>query len=220
MIVSCNVCHKRYLIDATLISAQGRTVRCASCGHAWTQHPEVLDIKLADVDMGINDGQKVRTKTTITILITIACLLITSLSLYWMRHSLAQRWPSAGRFLENMGVIREDPTAGLVFENVIPFQNKERGQQFLILKGEILNTTKSVRQLSPLTVVIHGSCAELGFMKRMWAQFYDRTAPDRCVVDKWQHHLTQSRLLPGEKLSFETSPHAIHHTASEVAIEF
>ena len=39
MIISCNECLKRYLIDPISLGETGRVVRCSSCGHAWHQNP-------------------------------------------------------------------------------------------------------------------------------------------------------------------------------------
>jgi len=39
MILSCSVCHTRYLVDEKALRARaGRTVRCANCGHTWHQN--------------------------------------------------------------------------------------------------------------------------------------------------------------------------------------
>jgi predicted Zn finger-like uncharacterized protein len=40
MILTCPSCGTRYSVDGTKFPAQGRTVRCAKCGHSWHQEPE------------------------------------------------------------------------------------------------------------------------------------------------------------------------------------
>lgn len=39
MIVSCPACATRFSLDASLLGANGRNVRCAKCGHRWLQQP-------------------------------------------------------------------------------------------------------------------------------------------------------------------------------------
>mgnify|MGYP006265624889 CR=1 FL=1 len=40
MILTCPSCGTRYSVDGTKFPSQGRTVRCAKCGHSWHQDPE------------------------------------------------------------------------------------------------------------------------------------------------------------------------------------
>jgi predicted Zn finger-like uncharacterized protein len=40
MILTCPSCGTRYSVDGSKFPPQGRTVRCAKCGHSWHQAPE------------------------------------------------------------------------------------------------------------------------------------------------------------------------------------
>jgi predicted Zn finger-like uncharacterized protein len=49
MIVSCPSCATRYLIDPTALGGEGRTVRCAKCGHSWHERPPADMPKRVDI---------------------------------------------------------------------------------------------------------------------------------------------------------------------------
>ena len=42
MIITCPSCLSRYVVDPAKIGAEGRTVKCAKCGHAWAQPAPAL----------------------------------------------------------------------------------------------------------------------------------------------------------------------------------
>ena len=39
MILICQSCETRYSVDPNSLVPNGKTVRCAKCGHSWTEHP-------------------------------------------------------------------------------------------------------------------------------------------------------------------------------------
>ena len=40
MIIQCNSCQKKFVVQDNAITAEGRVVQCGSCGNKWTQYPE------------------------------------------------------------------------------------------------------------------------------------------------------------------------------------
>ena len=51
MILTCPSCGTRYSVDGAKFPSQGRTVRCAKCGHSWHQAPEAESEPEAVQDM-------------------------------------------------------------------------------------------------------------------------------------------------------------------------
>ncbi len=39
MIIQCNSCAKKFVVQDSAITANGRLVQCSSCGNKWTQYP-------------------------------------------------------------------------------------------------------------------------------------------------------------------------------------
>jgi predicted Zn finger-like uncharacterized protein len=225
MIVSCNACLNRYLIDESLIGPQGRAVRCAACGNSWIQFPQVVEVKSASLEEEhhlhhSHHSRQSYSKPILTVFIVIFLMIGLGFGVYWMRHTLVKTWPVVGNAFEKLGILKEDPATGLLFENIVPLRTQEKTRSLLVLKGEIVNTTKEVRSLSNLTILIQGDCSDVGFFQRLLSKFVYRLAGDRCIIDKWRHTLTQNRLLPGERLGFETAPHPIRDSASEIIVEF
>ena len=54
MILSCNLCEKKFVVPDQAITAAGRMVQCGSCGNKWKQYPvkkeenEITPIKKID----------------------------------------------------------------------------------------------------------------------------------------------------------------------------
>ena len=50
MIIECPYCKSNYKIEETLISKNGRKVKCYSCANYWIQFPDRKFIKLKSED--------------------------------------------------------------------------------------------------------------------------------------------------------------------------
>ena len=50
MIITCNNCNKKFVIDSNLISDKGRLLQCASCDHKWFFKKEALENTVSTID--------------------------------------------------------------------------------------------------------------------------------------------------------------------------
>lgn len=57
MILTCQECETRYLVDPSALAADGKMVRCMKCGHSWIEMPHEDMPRKINVDSeSINDG--------------------------------------------------------------------------------------------------------------------------------------------------------------------
>ena len=48
MLISCNSCHSKYLVNSAELKPDGRNVQCANCGNQWFQENQVFDDSVKD----------------------------------------------------------------------------------------------------------------------------------------------------------------------------
>ena len=63
MLISCNSCNSKYLVNSAELKPNGRNVQCANCGNQWFQESQVFDDKTKDnLTPEINDHVSVKQK--------------------------------------------------------------------------------------------------------------------------------------------------------------
>ena len=48
MLISCNSCNSKYLVNSAELKPDGRNVQCANCGNQWFQENQVFDDSVKD----------------------------------------------------------------------------------------------------------------------------------------------------------------------------
>ena len=70
MLISCNSCNSKYLVNSAELKPDGRNVQCANCGNQWFQESQVFDDNVKeDLKSEVNDGdslQQEKNKTSIS----------------------------------------------------------------------------------------------------------------------------------------------------------
>ena len=56
MLISCNSCNSKYLVNSAELKPDGRNVQCANCGNQWFQESQVFDDNVKeDLTSEVND---------------------------------------------------------------------------------------------------------------------------------------------------------------------
>jgi predicted Zn finger-like uncharacterized protein len=233
MILSCQHCGKRYLVKDEMIGPEGRKVRCVACNHTWVQEriEDSYELALNETESinqvgQFNDVPSLRSSSkTFSLpfggLCFIAAILLSVGSLYIARHSIVHVWPAAKQAYQIVGLSVTPPGAGLKIENTAPMYIEENGKTYLIVKGEVVNTTHDIVTIPPLMINLRGSCEQLGWFSRVWSWLMrEKTAENQCILQKWRHAFSENRLFAGERVAFETEPYVTVPGATNIVIHF
>jgi predicted Zn finger-like uncharacterized protein len=211
MILTCEKCSKRYFVKDEEIGPEGRKVRCVVCSHTWFQHPHdtMMPLKIDPDEIpanphAVNESNPPRF-TMGWIAFCCAIILVIGLG-YFGRHMIVHAWPTAGVFYETFGLEIALPGKGLKVENVHPNHTEENGKSILVVRGEVVNTSQSVQVIPPIHIQLMGPC--------------EGDPQKQCVASEWQHAFSESRLLPGERIAFETEPHETIAGAKNLRVQF
>ena len=61
MLISCNSCNSKYLVNSAELKPDGRNVQCANCGNQWFQESQVFDDNVKDyLTSEVNDEDSLK----------------------------------------------------------------------------------------------------------------------------------------------------------------
>ncbi|MDR2765852.1 MAG: zinc-ribbon domain-containing protein [Holosporaceae bacterium] len=186
MIIECPTCSCKYSVKAEAIGS-GKMVRCTACGMTWQQ---------TAADVSLERKQRVWRLVHWTFFWFL--LLVPAFALLFEHSTVSRIWPAAGDFYEAIGIPVSPGSKSLLVRNVSNFFERREGKLYMGLKGEVLNTSDAVLPLPGMTISL------LDDME---------TAPQKNPVERykkiWTHNLTNKKLLPGQKIAFETEPQSV-----------
>lgn len=211
MILTCGKCSKRYFVRDEEIGPQGRKVRCIVCKYTWFQNPNesMIPIKVDPEEVpsdlkAVNESMPPRFSLGWILFISSIIALIGFG--YFARHAIVQAWPTAAIIYDSIGLEVAVAGKGLKIENVQPQHTEDNGKNILVVRGEVVNASHNVSIIPPINIQLMSPCED--------------DSSKQCVAYEWQHTFSESRLLPGEHIAFETEPHEIPNGLKNLRVQF
>jgi predicted Zn finger-like uncharacterized protein len=219
MILTCENCSKRYLVDPRALGGNGRRVRCASCSHTWFQVPpeETDQLELPPlpeqaptiVRMTSDTPRRVqlpavtpsgaRSRYIRWGVIALVVLLVLW-GLIGGRGAIMRTLPFTTKIYSMVGLGPTLPGYGLELRKVTPSRSVENGAPALAIDGEVANISSATREVPQLRVAL-------------------RDANDH-ELQVWTITVTEQRLLAGATVSFHTSIQQPPDGATGVIVSF
>lgn len=232
MIITCKACQKRYLLENEDIGSEGRQVRCVACGHSWQQYHVKENInsilsKPSTFDPGYSTN--VRTFKRFPWAFVIGFMITALFALYLGRTSIVARWPQTEKIFTAFKIPVHHPYEGLSLDHIMPLQINHGGRNSYVLKGDIYNDSNLVKPIPTFQILAQGDCHQATsvakvyrFLRQIKAKISGHSDENirLCVLESWSYRLKETRILPGERIAFETPPRPEVSGAQNISIEF
>lgn len=218
MIVSCPQCDARYEVDAQVLSPNGREVRCAKCGHLWTERPpaepaELEEVEYVEEDQEFDDFRATRRATgrqtkgkkrgsSIVAWAALAALVAVIIGgSIVAREQIVSVWEPAARIYETVGLSLKVRNFGLDVKVTLLRQRRNDANELVIdVTGEIINTSANVKTIPQL----------IGALLNVRQQ----------RIHSWRFNAAAGELSPGEATEFKTNVVNPPDGAMEVLVSF
>jgi predicted Zn finger-like uncharacterized protein len=159
VILTCSKCATRYHVDPGSLGADGRTVRCAGCGHRWTAKPpadapKVLELKTPSTAAWRAAAAARRNNSPRIVTWMLAALVVLALAgAVIARDEIVASFPESAPIYRALRLpLAMQP--GLEFGEVNSDRVVEGGVAVLVFEGEIVNLSKEQRLVPPIRVIL------------------------------------------------------------------
>ncbi len=155
MILTCEKCTTRYLVNENSLLPEGKNVKCVKCGYIWfarsttKQYTPEKPIEMKPIPKGSALPAIIETNISIWLKILpvfFACMIfITSVGLF--RDNIMKAIPSSRMLYDTLNL---SPTANLRLDNVSIVKNKD----FVNINGFIVNNSNEERKVPAVLITI------------------------------------------------------------------
>ncbi|MDR2681587.1 MAG: zinc-ribbon domain-containing protein [Holosporaceae bacterium] len=177
MIVICPGCHCKYSVQADAIG-ESKMVRCALCSTTWQQSSI--------------DESALRQKNHVVHVIKWTffwfTVFVSLFSLFFTKNVIIKIWPPAVCFYDFLGLDSQDTKKMFVIQNVSNFFVQKNHKLYMGLKGELINASNDVQVMPSLIISLKN----------------DEKSSKSSYRKVWTHDLMYNKLLPNQKVVFET----------------
>jgi len=218
MVVTCPQCAKRYMLDEALLPQEGRQVRCIACHHVWRQMPDVtlhttIPPLIGGADLAFQTNVASERRSSLLGWILFLAILISCTSiLIFGRNVIVAHWPKSERYYGLVGLQVTLPGAGLSIANASSQIYHNGPIEMIRIMGNVINASENVRPIPPLKIKLMGDASH--------HKCKEAFKGEGCILDHWEHRLSEQSLLPGEKIHFETDPRPKVEGTKHIRVDF
>lgn len=177
MIVVCPTCHSKYSVQSESIGV-GKLVRCAICSTVWQQ--DAADETVA---------QKQHVMHLVKWTFFWFVIIVSLFSLFFARNAMIKLWQPTAVFYDFLGINPINQTKTFSIQNVSNFLIQKGDKLYMGLRGELVNISDSVQIPPCLTISLRDD---------------DSVKKGVPYKKSWTHEITNNKLLPNQKVIFET----------------
>ena len=160
----------------------GKLVRCAVCGTTWQQ---------SSVNKQKSDNIPELIKSTFYW----SVVFITIFSILFAPKTVSKYWPASASFYRMIGLDKSLNRNAFSIKNVSNFFVNRNGQLYMGIKGELSNVSDEVQMVPKLVIKLKGD-----------------NSKNPKFETSWTHELTYKKLLPNQKIIFETDLKSVPRT--------
>jgi len=166
MIITCPSCQSRFAVKAESIGFSGRMVRCAKCKHSWFQDPPEESVLAAEkmaqaqqeTQASIQDSENSNVPAIITNNNTTSLYIKISFAASCLVFLFALSIVGSDKILPYMswyyGAMGIHDDAGISLSNVSVQNIVEGTKKELLVKGRIVNDSKSDKAIPDLRIIL------------------------------------------------------------------
>ncbi len=152
----------------------GKLVRCAMCGMTWQQNP-------------VKKKRSEDARCLFQSIFYWFVVFITIFSILFAPKTVSKYWPASASFYEAIGMNNSRSRDAFSIKNVSSFFVKRNGNLYMGIKGELSNISDEVQMVPKLIIGLK-----------------DDSASNQSFQTSWTHKLNYKKLLPNQKVIFET----------------
>ncbi len=180
MIVTCPTCSCRYSVQPDALG-EGKLVRCAMCSTTWQQNV---------VDESLEKKRRAWNLINWTLFWFVAFVFV--FSLIFAKEAMIKIWPASASFYEAVGMNPLDTKKMFALRNISNFFVQKNQKLYMGLRGELANVSDKVQPIPSLVISLRDDDSVL---QEKGKGLYRRV---------WTHDLAYKKLLPNQKVVFET----------------